>query len=255
MTGASPVLVIENLRKDFGSVNALAGIDVTLDGAGVFGFLGPNGAGKSTTFKIISTLLRPTSGRVLIDGVDVHKEPRRAVAHLGVQFDASAFYPYLTATDNLRVQAIWCDAEVPGERIRALLSQVGLEKAAKRKVGGFSWGMRQRLGLASALLADPRLLLLDEPTNGLDPAGIADMRALLPKLAHDESRTIFMSSHRMDDVERVCDHVTIINEGTIVASGRPRELASGGESLEDVFLRLTRGAPPSVGARAEDCTR
>jgi len=240
MTG-TPILVIENLCKQFGSVRALDGIDVALDAPGVYGFLGPNGAGKSTTFKIISTLVKPSAGRVLIGGVDVHKDPRRAVARLGVQFDASAFYPYLTATDNLHVQSLWCDTGIPESRIRELLTQVGLEKAAKRKVGGFSWGMRQRLGLASALLADPLLLLLDEPTNGLDPAGIADMRKLLPKLARDEGRTIFMSSHRMDDVERVCDHVTIISEGSIVAAGRPSELVAGSESLEDVFLRLTRG--------------
>jgi ABC-2 type transport system ATP-binding protein len=226
MTEGTGILVVENLRKEFRGIAALRGIDIVLDKPGVYGFLGPNGAGKTTTFKLISGLLTPTSGRVLVDGIDVATSPRRAMTRLGVQFDSPVFYPYLSGRDNLLVIARWLDGPVDANRVDALLDQVGLGRAADRKVGGYSWGMRQRLGLASALLSDPSLVLLDEPTNGLDPAGIADVRSLLPRLAHDEGRTVFLSSHRMTEVEQICDHVTIIHEGEIAASGAPAELAS-----------------------------
>ncbi|UCH85383.1 MAG: ABC transporter ATP-binding protein, partial [Candidatus Latescibacterota bacterium] len=126
----------------------------------------------------------------------------------------------------------WLDIGPGPGRIDELLAFVGLAKAANRKVGGYSWGMKQRLGLASALISDPKLVLLDEPTNGLDPAGIADVRRLLPSLAHDEGRTILVSSHRMEEVEQICDHVTIIHEGQIVAAGTPDELAADEGSIE-----------------------
>jgi ABC-2 type transport system ATP-binding protein len=220
----TPILSVENLRKRFGRTTALGGIDMTIDGPGVYGFLGPNGAGKTTTFKLISGLLRPTAGRVVIDGHDVHRQHRRAVSRLGVQFDGPVFYPYLSGRDNLRVVARWLGLDLE-TMIGQLLSTVGLSDAADRRVGGYSWGMKQRLGLAAALLPDPTLLLLDEPTSGLDPHGIADVRALLPRLARDQGRCVVLSSHRMDEVEQVCDHVTIIHHGEIVARGTPEELA------------------------------
>ena len=226
------ILIIERLSKTYKNVEALKGIDVALEEPGVYGFLGPNGAGKSTTFKVISSLVRPTSGRVLVDGVDVQKNPRAAVSCIGVHFDSPAFYPHLSGRHNLDVFNRWLDTAVDSARIDALLSMVGLADAAHRKTGGYSWGMKQRLGLASALLSDPKLVLLDEPTNGLDPSGIADMRRLLPRLARDEGRTVFLSSHRMEEVENVCDHVTIIHEGAIVAAGAPAELAADDGVIE-----------------------
>jgi ABC-2 type transport system ATP-binding protein len=226
------ILVIEKLRKEFKRVSALKGIDIVLDKPGVYGFLGPNGAGKSTTFRLICALLRPTSGRILVDGIDVQKNTRAAVSKLGVQFDSPGFYPYLTGRENLTVITRWLDGTPDPGRIDQLLKFVGLENAANRKAGGYSWGMRQRLGLAAALISDPKLVCLDEPTNGLDPAGIADVRRLLPSLARDEGRTILVSSHRMDEVEQVCDHVTIIHEGRIVAAGTPGELAAAEDSIE-----------------------
>jgi len=242
----APVLHIEGLCKSFRSVRALDGIDITLDGPGVYGFLGPNGAGKSTTFRITSALLRPDAGTVRICGADLTRNRTDALLRLGAQFDASSFYPFLTGRENLEVCAKWLPDEVPRARYDELLARVGLESAAGRKAGGYSWGMRQRLGLAGALLNDPVLVLLDEPTNGLDPAGIADVRRLLPQLARDEGRTVFLSSHRMEEVERVCDHVTIIHEGKIVAAGVPDTLGGDGESLEQVFFRLT-GTAQEVG--------
>jgi ABC-2 type transport system ATP-binding protein len=229
--GEKPILVVEGLRKKFGRTEALRGIDITVDGPGVYGFLGPNGAGKTTTFKLISGLLRPTAGRVWIGGADVQRDRRTAVSRLGVQFDGPVFYPYLSGRDNLRVVARWLGQDLE-TRIGDLLSLVDLGGAADRRAGGYSWGMKQRLGLAAALLSDPKLLLLDEPTGGLDPAGIADVRALLPRLAHGEGRCVVLSSHRMDEVEQVCDHVTIIHRGEIVARGTPGELAGADNLIE-----------------------
>jgi ABC-2 type transport system ATP-binding protein len=230
-TAEQPILAVESLRKLFGRTAALRGIDFTIDGPGVYGFLGPNGAGKTTTFKLICGLLRPTAGRVLIDGADVQRQHGRAVARLGVQFDGPVFYPYLSGRDNLRVVARWLGLELEA-RIGELLSTVGLSGAAERRVGGYSWGMKQRLGLAAALLSEPKLLLLDEPTSGLDPAGIADMRGLLPRLANEQGRCVLLSSHRMDEVEQVCDHVTIIHHGEIVARGTPESLAAQDNLIE-----------------------
>jgi ABC-2 type transport system ATP-binding protein len=246
----NPILVVEKLRKDFGPVTALGGIDIILDRPGVYGFLGPNGAGKTTTFKLICSLLRPTAGRVMIEGIDVHTDTREAVANLGILFDATGYYPYLTGRENLQVAARWLGSVSHGT-ISDLLSLVKLSDAADRRVSGYSWGMKQRLGMAAALLSDPRLVLLDEPTNGLDPAGIADVRRMLPRMAYDQGRTVFLSSHRMEEVEQVCDHVIIIHEGSIVASGSPAELASkkrwidiacGNAVAAEAILRRVEGA-------------
>ncbi|MBN1164696.1 MAG: ABC transporter ATP-binding protein [Candidatus Krumholzibacteriota bacterium] len=225
------VLTVEKLHKSFRKVEALRGIDMVLSGPGVYGFLGPNGAGKTTTFKLISGLLRPTGGRVYIQGIDVQRDTRQAVSRLGILFDSPAYYPYLTGRENLEVFSTWWGT---GGRsgIEGLLTLVGLSGNAGKKVAEYSWGMKRRLGIAAALLSDPVLILLDEPTNGLDPAGIADMRRLLPRLAYDQGRTVLLSSHRMEEVDQTCDHVTIINRGNIVAAGTPSELSHGKPLVE-----------------------
>ncbi len=166
---AKPILAIEGLSKEFGRVSALRGIDVCLDGPGVYGFLGPNGAGKTTTFKCICALLRPSGGRIMIDGIDVQSDTKTAMARVGVQFDAPAFYPYLSGSENLRVFAKWIDPGCAG-RIPGLLELVGLGGAGGKRVAEYSWGMKQRLGLASSLLSDPKLILMDEPSLSSWPA-------------------------------------------------------------------------------------
>ncbi len=228
---STAILKVEKLKKQFGQVHALKGIDIVLDRPGVYGFLGPNGAGKTTTFKLIGGLLRPTSGRILIGGIDVGAETAKAVSMLGILFDQPAYYPYLTGRENLSVFNRWMGRE-DQDRADRLLDMVGLGGAGSRKVGGYSWGMKRRLGIAAALLGDPAILLLDEPTNGLDPAGIADMRKLLPRLAWEEGKTVLLSSHRMEEVSQICDHVTIINKGEIAASGTPWELSTGQPWIE-----------------------
>ena len=225
------MLKVEKLEKRFGQVHALKGIDIVLEKPGVYGFLGPNGAGKTTMFKLIGGLLRPTSGRMLIGGIDVRAETAKAVSRLGILFDQPAYYPYLTGRENLSVFNRWMGREDQDGADR-LLDMVGLGGAGGRKVGGYSWGMKRRLGIAAALLGDPSILLLDEPTNGLDPAGIADMRKLLPHLAWKEGKTVLLSSHRMEEVSQICDHVTIIDKGEIAASGTPAELSTGQPWIE-----------------------
>ncbi len=226
-----PALQVKDLRKDFRRTRALKGINITLDGPGVYGFLGPNGAGKTTTFKLICGLLKPTGGSISIDGENILTRPLSVLTKLGVQFDGPVFYPHLSGRDNLRVVACWLGENLDG-RIGELLDLVDLSGAADRGAGEYSFGMKRRLGLASALLSDPRLLLLDEPTSGLDPGGIADVRRLLPRLAHDEGRCVFLSSHRMEEVEQICDRVFIIHHGEIVADGKPKDLASEDNLIE-----------------------
>lgn len=232
-----PILLVDNLSKRFGGTEALKGISFRIEKPGVYGFLGPNGAGKTTTFKLISSLLRPSAGRIVIGGYDLEKSRSKALSNLGIQFDSPAFYPYLTGRENLEVKKRWLGEELCLD-IGRLIKISGLAEASDRKVGQYSWGMKQRLSLAGSLISDPKLLLLDEPTNGLDPAGIAYIRKLLPRLAAEQGRAVILSSHRMDEVEEVCDQVIIIHKGEIIARGGTGELAGGG-SLEEVFLRLT----------------
>jgi ABC-2 type transport system ATP-binding protein len=244
-----PVLELRELRKRYGRTTALDGIDLSLEGPGVYGFLGPNGAGKTTTFKLICGLLRPTSGAVFVDGDNIRTAPLRVLSKLGVQFDGPVFYPHLTGRENLRVIARWLGRDLD-RRIERLLDLVELTGAADRRTGGYSFGMQRRLGLAAALLSDPGLLLLDEPTSGLDPGGIADVRKLLPRLAGEQGRCVFLSSHRIEELEQVCDRVFIIHRGRIVAAGGIDQLlvdqgiaaenpVDRRKCLEDLFFRLT----------------
>lgn len=225
------ILRVSGLVKRFGRVEALKGIDISLTRPGVYGFLGPNGAGKTTAFKVMTGLLRPTSGSVSICGVDIRANTRDAVRNIGILFDSPAYYPYLSGRDNLEVFARWSGLRA-GDWTKELLRKTGLEKAGDKKVGEYSWGMKRRLGIAAALLGDPPLIIMDEPTNGLDPAGIAEIRRLLPELAYERGRVILFSSHRMDEVDQVCDRLLIINGGEIIASGTTDELARAERVIE-----------------------
>jgi ABC-2 type transport system ATP-binding protein len=185
----------------------------------VYGFLGPNGAGKTTTLRMLVGLVRPTSGAATVLGAP--PGARAGLARIGAMIEAPAFYPYLSGRDNLRVLAR--HAGVAGARIEPLLGQVGLSTRGGDRIATYSMGMKQRLGVAAALLKDPELLILDEPTNGLDPAGMAEMRAFLRSLA-DGGRTVLLSSHLMGEIEQVSDRVGVIRDGRLVAEGTVGEL-------------------------------
>jgi ABC-2 type transport system ATP-binding protein len=231
-------ITVAGLTKRYGQVIAVEGMTFAVEPGQVTGFLGPNGAGKTTTLRMILGLVLPTGGRALIDGRRYAEleQPRRAV---GAVLETTGFHPGRTGRDHLRVLAV--ASGLPDERVGAVLGQVGLADAADRRVRGYSLGMRQRLGLAAALLGDPPVLILDEPGNGLDPAGLAQLRDLLRDLAA-EGRTILMSSHVLSEVAQTVDRVIIVAGGTLRYAGRLGELtAAGGETLEAAFLRLTAG--------------
>jgi len=238
-------LIVEatGLRKRYGSVAALDGLDLAVEEGHVVGLLGPNGAGKTTALRILVGLVSADAGSVTIAGEPVNQ---RWVAgeRVGAMVATPVFYPHLSGAENLRVLAAawgWSRA-LADSRIAAALGLVDLAAVGGRAAKGYSTGMRQRLGIALALLADPPILILDEPVNGLDPAGIVEIRDLLLALAR-EGRTILVSSHLLTEVEKTCDHVTIVDHGRIVAAGTPDSLAGGGERIE---LRLAADEIPTA---------
>jgi ABC-2 type transport system ATP-binding protein len=228
-------LEVRDLTKTFGAVTAVRAVTFTAPAGQVTGLLGPNGSGKTTTLRAALGLVRPTSGTALIGGVPYARleRPRRAV---GAMLEATGFHPGRRARDHLRVLA--AAAEVPDRRVDEVLDQVGLAGSAKRRVREFSLGMRQRLGLASALLGDPQVLVLDEPANGLDPAGVAWLRELLRGLA-GQGRCVVVASHVLSEVAQTADRVVIVSAGELRFAGPLAELGPGGGALESAFLKLT----------------
>jgi ABC-2 type transport system ATP-binding protein len=237
---------VRALGKHFGSVVAVQDLTFDVPAGRITGFLGPNGAGKTTTLRMMLGLVRPTSGQALIAGrrYDQLTEPRRTV---GAVLEATGFHPGRRGRDHLRVAAH--AAGIPTTRVDEVLDLVGLTDDARRRVRGYSLGMRQRLGLAVALLGDPRVLILDEPANGLDPAGMAWLRELLRDVART-GRTVIVSSHVLSEVAQTVDHVVIIHRGRLRFDGPLRELADTATGLEAAFLSLTDNPtdPPIVMA-------
>ncbi len=212
------------LGKSYGAVTALSALDLSIPKGMVYGVLGPNGAGKSTLLRMVLGLVTPSRGGFrLLGETDINATVLRRV---GAMIEAPSLYPFLTARDMLRMAARMSGFREEG-REEAVLARVGLSDAADRKARTFSMGMRQRLALGAALLARPELLILDEPTNGLDPAGIQEMRTLVRELVDQDGATIILSSHLLDEVEKVCDRVAILNHGKLIAEGRVADLVSG----------------------------
>jgi ABC-2 type transport system ATP-binding protein len=218
---AGPPVEVRGLVKRYGELVAVDHVDLTVEPGDVYGYLGPNGAGKTTSLRMMLGLIRPTAGTVRLFG----RDPQLGVAALeGVAgfVEAPRFYPYLSGRKNLELLAAFDGGHAP-RRVDAVLDTVELADRAHDRVGGYSHGMRQRLGIASALLREPRLLLLDEPATGLDPAGMRDMRVLVRRLA-DEGMTVVLSSHLMPEVEELCNRVAIVRSGAIVYEGEIAEL-------------------------------
>jgi ABC-2 type transport system ATP-binding protein len=227
MNGRDVLVESRELTKRYGSHTvAVDRVSLTVRRGEVYGFLGPNGAGKTTTMRMLLGLIRPTSGAASVLGRRPgHPE---SLARVGALVESPAFYPYLSGRDNLRVIA--CYTGVPKERIDSALEQVELADRARDKFATYSLGMKQRLGVAAALLKDPELLILDEPTNGLDPAGMADMRDLIRSLGSGE-RTVLLSSHLLGEVEQICDRVGVISKGRLIAESTVEELRGGAALL------------------------
>nr|WP_237694833.1 ABC transporter ATP-binding protein [Streptomyces sp. SID5468] len=207
--------------KRFGATTAVAGVDLTVAVGGVHGLLGPNGAGKTTVLRMLFGLVRPDAGTLRLLG---RERPPGGLDGVAGFVESPRFYPYLSAGRNLALLADLDGGAAPG-RIDAALDRVGLAGRHRAKVGGYSFGMRQRLGIAAALLRAPRLLVLDEPANGLDPAGVRDMRRLVRELAAD-GLTVLLSSHNMAEVEEVCDDVTVLSAGRVAYTGSLADLRS-----------------------------
>jgi ABC-2 type transport system ATP-binding protein len=205
-------IAVERLTKRFGPVLAVDELTFEIDSGTVTGFLGPNGAGKTTTLRMLLGLVTPSAGSATIGGV-AYRDLAHPVRQVGAVLEASSFHPARRAHDHLRVLAI--AAGIPDRRVEEVLARVGLSDAAGRRVGGFSLGMRQRLGLAAALLGDPEVLILDEPANGLDPEGVHWLRGFLRSFA-DQGRTVLVSSHLLAEVAQTVDHVVIIARGRLV---------------------------------------
>lgn len=237
MTRASYAIETKGLTKYYGRLPAVLDLDLQVPHGLVFGFLGRNGAGKTTTIGMLLGLLRPTDGHAWVLGHDARRSLRPALRRTGVLLDRPAFYPYLSGKENLWAVAQALGGEAPS-RISDVLDVVELDDRARDRFAAYSAGMKQRLGLAAALLNDPDLLILDEPTTGLDPVGQRDIRELLRRLAGEMAKTIFFSSHQLREVEQICDHVAVIDRGHLVAQGLLAEVAAG-RDLETMFLELT----------------
>jgi ABC-2 type transport system ATP-binding protein len=232
-------VTVAGLSKRYGAVTAVDDVTFELAEGRVTAFLGPNGAGKTTTLRLVLGLARPSSGRALVGGVPYARlrQPRRVV---GAVLENTAAHPGRRGRDHLRVLAGAAGAD--DARVDELLDRVGLSPAdARRRVGGYSLGMRQRLGIAGALLGDPEVLILDEPANGLDPGGMAWLRGLLRDVAA-QGRTVVLSSHVLSEVAQTADDVVVLHRGVLRYSG-PLGALAGDESLEAAFLRLTEAVP------------
>jgi len=249
-------LSTHGLSKRYGSRPAVRDLDLEVRHGEVFGFLGPNGAGKTTTIRMALDLIRPTSGWVEVLGRDVHEHRAEVLPRVGALVETPALYPYLSGRQNLRAFGHMLGG-VPDARLDEVLDVVGLAGRQRDRVRSYSLGMKQRLGVAIALLNDPDLLVLDEPANGLDPAGIVEMRDLLRQLAA-AGKTVFISSHVLAEVQQICDRVAIIDQGRLVRVATVADLvASHGEfvlRMEDPApaLALLQAQPWGAGARLDD---
>lgn len=215
MNNSNETLVVENLRKKIGKKEIIKDISFQLHRGEVFGFLGPNGAGKTTTIRMLVGLIKATSGRITICGHDLKSDFSNAIKNIGCIVENPELYPYLTGLENLHY--FW--RMVPGlpmERIDEVVELVGLQNRIGDRVSTYSLGMRQRLGIAQALLGKPNVLILDEPTNGLDPVGIREMREFIRFLAEEEGLSVLVSSHLLSEIQLMCDRVAIISKGAIL---------------------------------------
>jgi ABC-2 type transport system ATP-binding protein len=256
MADTTPAVAARGLRKTYGTLEAVAGVDVTVQPGDVYGYLGPNGAGKTTSLRMMLGLIQPTAGEVRLFGRDPMLDPVSALEGVAGFVEDPAFYPYLSGRANLELLAD-LDGGGNGAGVAEVLEIVELTGRAGDRVRGYSHGMRQRLGLAAALLRRPQLLILDEPTTGLDPGGMRDMRALVRRLA-GEGITVLLSSHLMGEVEALCNRVAILREGRVRYEGDLAEVTARSDGRyrlqatdPGAALAVCRGAHGVRDVRAE----
>jgi ABC-2 type transport system ATP-binding protein len=231
-----PIIEVKGLQKNFGAFTAVKDVSFTVNKGDVFGFLGPNGAGKSTTMRCMLSLIKPNAGQINIFGKNLFEARNEILAQVGSIVEKPDFYKYLSARKNLEIFARISGADVSQQTIFETLDFVGLTGREKDKVGGFSHGMRQRLGIAQTLLHKPELIILDEPTTGLDPQGIIEVRDLILRLKNEQNKTVILSSHQLAEIEHVANRMVIINKGQTIIEGSVSELMNAQETLLSVEL-------------------
>ncbi|RYY58534.1 MAG: ABC transporter ATP-binding protein [Chitinophagaceae bacterium] len=243
------VIEVKNLRKEFSELVAVDNLSFTVPRGKVYGFLGQNGAGKSTTIRMLVTLVRPTEGEIRIFGLDLAKHRKEILRQTGAIIERPDLYKYLTALENLKIFAGMSGSSTERKVLMDQLEMVGLADRAHSKVKTYSQGMKQRLGIATALVHDPALIILDEPTNGLDPQGIADIRNLILHLSRDKGKTLVVSSHLLSEMELVSDSMLIIDKGRKLVEGKVTDLFDPAETLVElrtaddaVFLSRLQGS-------------
>jgi ABC-type multidrug transport system ATPase subunit len=228
------VIQVKNLSKDFKELKAVNNLSFIVEAGQVCGFLGQNGAGKSTTIRMLLTLIKPTSGEIEIFGLDLFKHRKEILRQVGAIIERPDLYKYLTALENLRIFAAMSGVKVSEKKLMDQLEMVGLADRASSKVKTYSQGMKQRLGIATALVHDPKLIILDEPTNGLDPQGIADIRNLILQLSREKNKTLLISSHLLSEMELIADSMIIIDKGKKVVDGKVNELFDPAETIVEL---------------------
>lgn len=229
-----PIIQVTGLQKKFGAFEAVKDVNFTVHKGDVFGFLGPNGAGKSTTMRCMLSLIKPNAGQIRLFGKDLQTERDAILARVGSIVEKPDFYKYLSAQKNLEIFARISGAHVDKRAILSTLDFVGLSGREKDKVGGFSHGMRQRLGIAQTLLHQPDLIVLDEPTTGLDPQGIIEVRDLILRLKNEQQKTVILSSHQLAEIELVANRMVIINRGHTVIEGTVADLMNAQQTLLNI---------------------
>lgn len=237
-----PVIEVQHLSKQFSDFKAVNDLSFTVNQGDVYGFLGQNGAGKSTTIRMLLTLIAPSAGNIRIFGKDLASNRNEILQQTGAVIERPDLYKYLTAKENLSVFARLSGLKIPGALLMKKLEQVGLAERAESKVRTFSQGMKQRLGIAVALVHDPSLIVLDEPTNGLDPQGIADMRNLIISLSRDHGKTVLVSSHLLSEMEQMASRMIIIDRGKKIVEGDMRELLDPSHALLEIITGDTSAA-------------
>lgn len=229
-----PIIEVKHLTKSFRDLKAVNDLSFTVEEGQVYGFLGQNGAGKSTTIRMLLTLIKPTSGTIEIFGLDLQKHRKEILRQVGAIIERPDLYKYLTALENLRIFAAMSGIQISEKKLMDQLAMVGLEQRAHSKVKTYSQGMKQRLGIAIALVHDPKLIILDEPTNGLDPQGIADIRNLILMLSRDMHKTLLISSHLLSEMELIADSMLIIDKGKKLVEGKVNELFDPAETIVEL---------------------
>ena len=234
------IIDVSGLTKSFKEITAVDNLTFTVKENGVYGFLGQNGAGKSTTIRMLLSLIRPTNGEIRIFGLDLFTHRKQILRRIGAIIEKPDLYKYLTAIENLNLFATMSGLKLKRKQLMDKLEKVGLAERADSKIKTYSQGMKQRLGIAVALVHEPDLIILDEPMNGLDPQGMADIRQLINHLNKDQGKTVFISSHLLSEMEQVADSLLIIHKGKKIAEGNMNELLSPEQSRIEVETRSAK---------------